>query len=338
LVQSFTPAPPVLPQRSDLGYLVYAADDATGHAHLWIWNLSASTVTTGPAVPAIPTELLFSYAITSGWVGLTTPTSSGELRASALRDLDPGARPITIATGELITWLSSGGYVTSVDASSFGGCHHAVRVVTSYVARESQERSLNEDVCGVPTSVGRNLTFPYLTIERGGRPSIYVVNNRELEPVLHGYGALSVSLNGDLLVQRPEARELAYYYPSPTGDAPARIGRPGQPLLAERVLGWDGDASNAFVLGSMAGVRGVYRIAVSPRVKLRSPVLVLQTEALDVSASPTPLGDVYISTDGGVTLVRESEEDALQRPAGTPVPVGPLLWISTLPYSPSVAG
>jgi hypothetical protein len=338
-VQRHTPPTPIAPPSSELGYLVYAADDASGQTRLWVWNLSASTMTTGPAIPAIPTELLFTYAMTSGWVGLTNPTGSGELRASVLHDLEPETRPDTVARGQMIAWLPSEGIVTLVDAPRFGGCHHAVRVVTSDIGSAFRKRSLNQDVCGDPTAVGRSLTVPYLTIERAGRPAVYAVGNDELRPVLRGYRALSVSLNGDLLVQHAGSdRPLAYYYPSTLEPAPTPIGPRWAPLLPERVLGWDGAANNAYVLGSVGGVRGVYRIAVSPRVRPRSPDLILRTLAEDVSVSLTPTGGVYVSAGGTVTFVQESERQVLAAPGGAPTPTGPVLWMSTLPYSPSVAG
>jgi hypothetical protein len=91
-------------------------------------------------------------------------------------------------------------------------------------------------------------------------------------------------------------------------------------------------------LGSIGDVRGIFRIAVSPQVEPRAPALVLRTDAHDVSISTTPAGDVYASADGEVTFVQDGAPHPLVRPIGAPPVTGPLLWISTLPYSPSVRG
>ena len=338
-VQRHTPPPPVAPSRSALGYLVYAAEDDGGSPRLWVWNLSTSTATPGPPLRAMPIDLLFSYTASSGWVNVTTPTPSGLSQGSVLRALDPSAILDPLGRGQLVAWLSSGGYLSVGTSLPAGGCHARVQIVSSNIATDVRKRSLDTDVCGRMTSLGRDLTQPYFTLEHDGRASIYRVTEDGMVPVLRGYRALSVSLNGDLLVERPGSPGSLYYdYPSPTGKRPARIGDPGTPLYARRVLGWSGDATSAYVLGAMGGIRGIYRIAVSPVVEPRSPDLVLATDATDVSVSTTPTGGFYALTDGTVTLVANGSVRPLSRPDGVPTPVGPLLWISTLPYSRSVAG
>jgi hypothetical protein len=337
-VQRHTAQPPAAPDRSALGYLVYAAPDDDGQVHLWTWNLSTATTAMGPPIAAVPTDLLFSYAPTSGWLSLTTPTPSGALRAAVLRTVDPTDTPITIGRGQLVGWLTSGGLVTVVHDEPAGGCRHRIRVVTSSIASDIRKVSLDLERCGSATNVGRNLTLPYLTLEHGGQPSVYAVNAGKLRPVLPGFRALSVSLNGDLLVQPTGASTVALFYPSSTAPPPQPVGPRRAPMTGVRVLGWDGDASNVYVLGTLHGVRGVYRIAVSPVAEPRTPELILPTDAADVSMSATPAGDVYVQTDGQVTGVRNGQPRPLMLPPGAPAPSGPVLWISTLPYSPPGAG
>ena len=338
-VQRHTPPPPVAQPRSALGYLVYAAEDDAGSPRLWVWNLSTSTATPGPPLRAMPTDLLFSYTASSGWVNVTTPTPSGLSQASVLRALDPSAILDPLGRGQLVAWLSSGGYLSVGTSIPAGGCHARVQIVSSNIATDVRKRSLDVPVCGRMTSLGRDLTQPYFTLEHDGRATVYRVTEDGMGSVLLGYRALSVSLNGDLLVERPRSPGSLYYdYPSPTGKPPVRVGDPGAPLHARRVLGWSSDATSAYVLGTMGGIRGIFRIAVSPVVEPRSPDLVLATDATDVSISTTPTGDFYATTDGTVSLVANGSVRALSRPGGVPAPVGPLLWISTLPYSPSVAG
>jgi hypothetical protein len=341
VVQRHTPAPAGSPPvRSALGYLAYAAPGQEDEIRLWIWNLSASTVTPGPIAPAMPTELHFSYGVNTGWLALTTPTpSGGGAEASVFSNLAPTDQADEIGKGRLVAWLADGAYVSVVDVTALGGCRHHVRVSTWFVASGVHEQPLNRTICGEPTTAGRDLTLPYLTIERGGRSSVFQVNKGRLSSVLRGYRALSVSLNGDLLVQGPRSGDpLALYYPSPLRTAPTPIGRPGALLIPERVLGWDADANHAYVLGTIGGVRGVYRVTVGPRARPRSPALVFPTDATDVSASPTAMGDLYVAADGSVSLIQGGEVRPLPNPEGAPPPTGPLLWISTLPYSPAVAG
>jgi len=342
-VQRNTPATPVPPDRSALGYLVYGAHDDTGATRLWVWNLSASTATPGPLLQAIPTDLLFSYTVSSGWVSVTTPTRSGQSQASVLRTLAPDAQPEALGRGRFVAWLSSGGYLSVGDSVQVKRCFTRIRIVSSILATDVQ-RSLQPVVCGRFTWLGRDLTQPYITVERGGDATVYRVSRDGpglfgVEPVLHGYRALSISLNGDLLVQLPRSPSDLYYdYPSPIGSRPTLIGRPGERFAWDRILGWSGDATSAYVLGTLGAVRGIYRIVISPVVEPHSPALLLRTDAVDVSASTTPSGDVYTSTDGTVSFLQDGSVRPLSRPDGAPAPEGPLLWISTLPYSPSVAG
>jgi hypothetical protein len=332
-VQRHTPAPAAEPSAD--GYLVYAANDDAGTPHLWVWNLTASVVVEGPPIDAVPTELLFSYAIRSGSVAMTMPASAGELQAAALRTLDPGARPSILGSGDLVAWLASGGFVSVLKETPAPGCAERFRIVTSSIDTGIQKRPLDTAVCGSPIELDRDLTSPYLTLERHGTPTVYRVGGGTLVPVLSGYRALSISLNGDLLVRRPNPdATLALYYPSGERSDPTPIGDEGAPLIPERVLGWDGGANNAFVLGRAAGVRGVYEVRLPRRTSLRPPTLLVATDAADVSAAVTPSGPVYVAADGIVRAVQGTTVSFLPVPGDAPAPTGPLLWIATLPYSP----
>ena len=337
-VQLHTPAPTAPPDRSALGYLVYAAKDDAGHARLWVWNLSTSMATPGPALRAIPTDLLFSYPVSSGWVSVTTPMRGGLSQAAVFRSLDASALPDVLGKGRFVTWLSSGGYLSLGESVEEKRCFARLRIA-SYNIATAVNHSVHFVICGRFTWLGRDLTQPYVTIEHGGDATVYRVLKDGPLPVLTGYRALSISLNGDLLVERLRSTGNLYYdYPSPIGRRPTPVGRPGDRLTWQRILGWSGDADSVYVLGTMGGTRGIYRITVSPVAEPQSPVLLLRTDATDVAASTTPTGDVYASTDGTVRFLQDGSVRSLSRPDGAPAPVGPLLWISTLPYSPSVAG
>jgi hypothetical protein len=317
---------------------VYAADDQGG-ARLWVWNISAGTAVAGPRLHAIPTDLAFSYATSSGWVSATVPGDRGVSHAVVLSSVDADAGSQALGRGEFVAWLANGGYLTVASTMGLAGCKHELLVRTSRLTTGFTGRSLDTVVCGRLTMLGRDLTRPYVTIERHGTASVYRVNFHTLVPVLHGYRGLSVSLNGDLLVRSSHGPgELLYYYPSGQPAPPVAITRLGRPLIADRVLGWNNDASAVYVLGSIGDVHGVFRITTAPEVEPRAPALVVRTDANDVSASPTPFGDVYVAIDGDVTFFDEGAPQPLTRPPGAPPVQGPILWTSTLPYSRPVAG
>jgi hypothetical protein len=332
-----TPAPPPEQPLAERGYLVYAAED-DGGPRLWVWNVSSGTATPGPRLRAMPSDLSFSFARNVGWVSATLPASHGSSRAVVLRSLDTSETPLPVGRGDLVAWLPSGGFVTLAETPPRTICRRHLAIDTATITTDLVSKTRYLDACGHPTMLGRDLTSPYVTMEHDGAASVYRVGSRRLVPLLRGYRALSVSLNGDLLVQRPGSSTLLYYYPSSDASPPARIARDGEPLRAERVLGWSGDADEVYVLGSIGDTRGVFAITVSPQVEQRSPTLVARTDARDVSASPTESHDVFVSADGEVTLVEGTGSAPLLRPPGAPPVTGPLLWIPTLPYSPAVAG
>jgi hypothetical protein len=255
-----------------------------------------------------------------------------------LRSLDPSARPFPVGRGDLVAWLPSGGFVTLAETPPRTICRRHLAIDTTTITKDLVSKTRYLDACGHPTMLGRDLTSPYVTMERDGAASVYRVGARGLVPLLRGYRALSVSLNGDLLVQRLGSTALRYYYPSSDAPPPALIARGGEALRPERVLGWSDDASEVYVLGAIGDTRGVFGVTVSPQVEERSPALVVRTDARDVSASPTDAHDVFVSTDGEVAFVEGAVAHPLLRPAGAPPVTGPLLWIPTLPYSPAVTG
>ena len=113
------------------------------------------------------------------------------------------------------------------------------------------------------------------------------------------------------------------------------IGGQGTPLDPIRVLGWSQDGSEAFVFGTVGGVQGVFRITVGPRPRPRRPALLLVTNAVDLQATPAADGDLYVLTDGAISLVQDTRAESIAPPPGAPTPVGPVLWVATLPYSPA---
>jgi len=303
------------------------ADDGV---RLWIWNLDTNTASPGPLLDAVPEELVYSYVVRSGWVGITTASAGGERTASILRFLGTSDRPVQVASGDLIAWLPGNATVSTVRFEHVGGCRRRVSVGSWFVTTRQFVTRFEGVLCGEPTAFARDRDTPYLTIERDGRPITMRVGTGDTERILPGTKLLGASIGGDLLVQRPGAG-LEHYVARLHRFRPIG-GRAGafDPL---RVLGWSADGREAFVLGRY-GPQGIYRIPIGPGPRPRRPTLVLPTNAVDVQATPTADGDLYISTDGAISFVHGGNVEPIAAPAGAPQPLGPVLWVATLPYSP----
>ena len=57
--------------------------------------------------------------------------------------------------------------------------------------------------------------------------------------------------------------------------------------------------------------------------------------AVDLQATATADGGLYVLTDGAIGLVQGARMTPIAQPTGAPTPVGPVLWVATLPYSPA---
>jgi hypothetical protein len=336
-IQHFTPAAaPSATDRTGLqGYLVYPATDA-GRVRLWIWDLAAGAVQPGPVVDATPSALLSTYSVEDSWVGLTIPTGGGAAEAAVLRSADPGAQPVHLASGHVVAWQEGGAFVSVLRSESRAGCRNHLVVTTVSLADRISGRSLDRTVCGRPIGLLRDSTSPYLTLRTARDVTVDRVAANTLSPILGGYSALGASLNGDFLVRAPGG-QTGMYYPGPGVPRPAMIAVHGQPLFATRLLAWSTDGNVAYVLGSIGGVHGVYALTVGPRPQPGTPSLVFGTSTTSVVASITVANDLYVLSEGTVRFVHEGEvTSVLSLPPGAPEPAGPLLWVLSLPYSPSV--
>jgi hypothetical protein len=336
-IQHFTPAaaPSATNSTGLQGYLVYPALDA-GQERLWIWDLAAGTVQPGPVVGATPSALVSTYSVEDSWVGLTIPTGGGESEASVLRGADPGAQPVHLGSGHVVAWQEGGSFVSLLGSRPRGGCRNRLVVTTVSLVDRISGRSLDQTVCGRPIGLLRDSTSPYVTLRTARDVTIDRAAADTLSPVLRGYTALGATLNGDFLVRAPGG-QAGMYYPGPEVPRPAMITLHGQPLLASRLLAWSTDGNVAYVLGSIGGVDGVFSLTVGPRPQPGAPGLVFGTSSTSVAASITVTNDLYVLADGTVRFVHDGEvTSVLSPPPGAPEPTGPLLWVLSLPYSPSV--
>jgi hypothetical protein len=310
------------------GYLLVAAR-GTGAPRLWVWDLATGTATPGPLLGAMPETMVESVSLQDTWIGLTTRTGDGGRTASVLRHLGATDRPIVVARGRFVAWSAAGGYVSVARARSLGGCRFDLEVRTWFVTIRQEQRRFSGPVCGEPVAFGRDLLVPYIALDDGGSLRIAQVGNDYLSTRLRGRSILSVSNDGDLLVQAPDGPLELWFQPS----APIRVGTPPSMLVPDEVLAWSPDGSQAYVLGSQGGLHGVYQLTVGPRPRPRRPTLVAATSAVAVTATPAADGDLYLATDGVVRHWHDGALSEIPVPPGAPTPQGPLLWVATLPYS-----
>jgi hypothetical protein len=334
-IQRFTPSAPAKTTGLE-GYLVYPAPDGD-HVRLWIWNLSTDTVQPGPAVRTTPSAIVSLYAVEDSWVGMTMPAAHGA-EAQVLRSADAAAQPATLARGGTVAWQDGGAFVSSTRSARTHGCLHRVIVSTISVVDRIGRHTSPFLLCGNVVGLFRDSLSPYLVTSRDHDLQTWRVFSDALSPQLQGYTPLGVSQNGDFLVRAPSGRAGMFYPTSTSGpDKPSLIALDGDPLLASTLLAWSVDGNVAYVLGSIGGVEGVFAVTVGPRQQPGAPVLVVRTSATDVAASITVTNDVYVMAEGTIRYVHDGEvTSVLSPPAGAPQLAGPLLWVLSLPYSPSV--
>ena len=311
------------------GFLLWSAPEADG-VRMWIWDLNGNTAVPGPLLDGVPLELVSGYELHGGWIGITTATSTGQ-RASVLRYLEPGDRPVTVATGDLIAWAPESSSVSILRWKPIGGCAQ-IAVSTWFVTLRRSVDRFDGVRCGKPVAFARDRNLPYLTIERDGVPTTLRVGAGYTERMFVGHGLVGASADGDLLVRRPGGGlELAYL--SPFGAHPVPIGGRGDSLEPIRLLSWSANGSRAYVLGTDGVAQGVFQITVGPLPRPRPPKLLLATSASDVQATPTVYGDVYVSTEEGISLIHGGQATSVAFPPGVPPPLGAILWVASLPYS-----
>jgi len=336
-IQRFTPSAPEPTTGLD-GFLVYAGGDGD-QVRVWVWNLATDTIQPGPVLAATPSSIVSLYAVEDSWVGLTVPGSAHGAEAQVLRSADPSARPVTLARGGSVAWQDGGLFVSSVRSQGAHGCFRRVVVGTLSVSDRIGRHTAPFLLCGKVVGLFRDSLSPYLETTHHGDFQIWRVFKDGPSPLVDGYEPLGASQNGDFLVRSPSGR-AGMYYPSTTSGAnrPFMIALHGNPLVVSKLLTWSVDGNVAYVLGSIGGVQGVFAVTVGPRREPGAPTLVVRTSATDVAASITVTNDVYVMAEGTLRLVHDGVvTSVLSPPAGVPAPTGgPLLWVLSLPYSPSV--
>jgi len=334
-IQRFTPSPPAPTTGLD-GFLVYAGGDGD-QERLWIWNLATDTIQPGPVLTATPSSIVSLYAVENSWVGLTMPGAAHGAEAQVLRSADPSAQPVTIAHGGSVAWQDGGLFLSSTRSEVAHGCFRRVVVGTLSVSDRIGRHTSPFLLCGKVVGLFRDSLSPYLETVRSGAFELWRVFKDGPSPLVRGYEPLGASQNGDFLVRSSSGRAGMYYPSTSTENRPVMIKLRGNALVVSRLLTWSVDGNVAYVFGSIGGVEGVFAVTVGPRREPGAPTLVVRTSAIDVAASVTVTNDVYVMADGTLRFVHEGAvTSVLTPPAGVPPPTGPLLWVLSLPYSPSV--
>ena len=334
-IQRFTPSAPAATTGLD-GYLVYAGGNGQ-QVRLWIWNLATDTVEPGAALSGTPSAIVSLYAVEDSWIGMTVPGAKHGAEAQLLRSADPGAEPVPVAHGGAIAWQDGGAFVSSTRSEMTSGCFRRVSVGTLSIAERIGRHTSPFLICAKVVGLFRDLLSPYLETVRDDRFEIWRVFKDGASPLVDGYEPLGASQNGDFLVRSASGRTGMYYPTSTPGtNKPLMITLHGNPLVATQLLTWSVDGNVAYVLGSIGGVQGVFSVTVGPRREPGAPALVVRTSATDVAASITVTNDVYVLADGTLRFVHDGVvTSVLSPPAGVPAPSGPLLWVLSLPSSPS---
>jgi hypothetical protein len=336
-IQRFRPSAPAATTGLE-GYLVYPAPEGD-QVRLWIWNLSTDTIEPGPLVPTTPSSLVSVYSVEDSWLGLTMPTGSHGEAAEVLRSADPNAQLATLGRGAFVAWQEGGAFVSFARTQHVQGCDERLIVSTMSVADRIGRHTRPFLLCQKVVGLLRDSLSPYaVTVLPDHDRQVSRVFSDAMAPILTGYEPLGVSQNGDFLV-RSSRGQAGMYYPSanPERNTPSMIVLHGNPLLVSRLLAWSTDGNIAYVLGSIGGVEGVFAITVGPRQEPGAPVLVVRTSDAEVVAASTVTNDLYVVAEGTVRFVHDGEVTAvLSPPPGAPGVSGPLLWVLSLPYSPSV--
>jgi hypothetical protein len=153
----------------------------------------------------------------------------------------------------------------------------------------------------------------------------YFISARGLSRPLPGLRLLGVTRSNDLFLAGGDGVLWGANFPRSRDRVPYRDGN--DRLSVERMLGltWDGD--DAYVLGTMGGVRGIYRAPGFGQFGTKVPELVMRTDATDVSVTESDR-DVPIVLAGGRFLIEGDEgTSSLSLPDGAPAPTGPILWL-----------
>jgi len=329
---------PALPAPHLTGTLVYAARGPAGNGErLYALDLGSGRLSRGPLVREI-TDLAASSA-EPGWLSLLAGRRAYEVRGQR-----SDQAPVLVAAGDRLSWTPGASAVVAQtrERPTNGGCPISTISVTD-VLYGSPHVLYRQRECSGVLAVGSDQTgLVYLTLTASLGSAVYLVGSKGLDLLLPGYGMLSVSPVGAMIVepQMPLLGEgplpspgAALFWRGRGGVLP--IASQGRGLSVERVLAWSPDGSIAVVLGTMDVTRSLWLVRAGPgegaRVPLRIgpplPAFLPEDAAGGPDAAVAADGSIYFSAGGHVFVWQGGHRTLVPLPPGAPEPAGPVAWL-----------
>ena len=332
--------------RRDLtGTLVYAAPDGQGWSRLWRWDLATGLVAQGPRVRTA-IELVNASGANVGWVGVTSELADGSLRASVLRSLRSDDSPMSILSGDIVSWEARGTVVVAVRRGPLtSGCERRVTIRWAKLVTATRERRFADPaLCGDVLSVGVDDTATYFTLSRSGHVGLFLAGFHRIHLMLPDHALVGISSVGDMLVVpstslpgrplvavRPgqvsaELANTELFFRGRGANTLTRYGVSNERFAINRVLAWSPDASAALVIGRLGVRRGVFELRAGPEDEPRLPVYLAPAEGT-AFADYSHDGAAMVLTQAGLVTVIDGVVSALRPPTGGPTPTGPIVWL-----------
>ena len=324
------------------GILVYAVDDGSGAARLWLWHLPAGPVTKGPLIRE-PLELLNVRSPGYGWIAFTSDLGNGIHEVAVLDALRPDAEADPIGRADLVGWARDGGTAILVDRGpALGGCRRRVVIDAVHLDIGGGERVFDDRICGDVLSVGRTSLGYVFTRTRPGGADIVATGYDQAGILLPDHGLIAISPGGEMLVT-PASQFIPAAQPVVAGTASFFTqfgGRPvpyevrGEPLLIDRVLAYSPASMRALVIGRLPGdPPGLWEVPLGiARTNPRAPRFVVADA--DVSAAAyAGDGTAFVVARGRLWSLRDHRMEPVDVPEGAPTPTGPLVWIVREPLT-----
>jgi len=333
------------PALADLrlaGTLVYASYDRSGlNERLFLLDLKTGRLRQGPLVRPI-TDLVASRA-GPGWLGLL---AGGY--AYVLQGTSPSSPPVLLGVGDRMAWGPGAETLVQqvVGRSANQDCPLAIISQTDVRLGGSQVL-YEEPVCDGVQSVGLDQAGAvYLTLSAAAGSAVNLVGYKRLHLLLPGYGMLSVSPVGDMIVEPQVALAgqglvpltgASLYWRGRGGPIP--IAGPRGHLEVEQVLTWAPDGEFAVVLGSLGGIRSLWTVEAGPGESRRRPTrigprlgpepVIARGREGDPDATVAPDGTVYFTAEGHLFVYRHGKRSRVPLPTDAPEPAGPVAWLAS---------
>jgi hypothetical protein len=327
------------------GSLVYAVPDGAGHSRIWRYDLEMQTATPGPRVRRA-IELIDARSVDHTWLGLTSELPNGHVQASILHSILPGARPIPLVEGDVVSWGQQGRTVIAGRRGALGiGCRRSVSIVWARVNPLLRERKYADpSLCGDLLSIGTDNLRTMFTLDRNGHVGIFFAGVGRIHRLLDGSAMVAVSALSDMIVvpqvalvslrplpTRPEQERAdllgtGLYFEGSGNGRPLPYGNGPFQFAIARVLAWSPDGSYALVVGSQGFKRGFYLLDTAGGDGVDTPQYVGPTSGIPYGT--ITLNDVVIvETAEGVFTWTGGDLVRIQAPPVTPPPDGPFVWI-----------